>query len=91
MKLRLGLASGKLPLAVEADALSDTWQGSACSAVDVLVATPGRLMSHLHGTPGMSLEALQMLVSIALTHALSRCSGNVVCALFKPTSTALDT
>lgn len=63
MGLRLGLASGKLPLAVEADALTDSWQGRPCSAVDVLVATPGRLMSHLHGTPGITLDSLQMLVS----------------------------
>ena len=34
---------------------------SGC-AVDVLVATPGRLMAHLRGTPGVSLEHLRFLV-----------------------------
>lgn len=62
MGLRLGLASGKLPLAVEAEVLSASWQGRPCSAVNVLVATPGRLMSHLHGTPGITLDSLRMLV-----------------------------
>lgn len=62
MGVRLGLASGKLPLAVEADALSARGQEAPCSAVDVLVATPGRLMSHVQGTPGISLDALKMLV-----------------------------
>ena len=73
MGLRLGLASGKLPLAVEADALTDTWQGAACSAVDVLVATPGRLMSHLHGTPGLTLDTLQMLVRNASAQSVHSC------------------
>ena len=73
MGLRLGLASGKLPLAVEADALTDSWQGAACSAVDVLVATPGRLMSHLQGTPGLTLDALQMLVSNASAQSVHSC------------------
>ena len=30
--------------------------------VDVLVATPGRLMAHLRGTPGVGLEHLRFLV-----------------------------
>ena len=63
MGLRLGLASGKLPLAVEAEVLVDQSGDEPCSAVDVLVATPGRLMSHLQGTPGMHLNSLKILVS----------------------------
>ena len=63
MGLRLGLASGKLPLAVEADVLVDQSGDEPCSAVDILVATPGRLMSHLQGTPGIHLDGLKMLVT----------------------------
>ena len=36
--------------------------GHGGCAVDVLVATPGRLMAHLRGTPGVSLEHLRFLV-----------------------------
>ncbi len=71
MGLRLGLASGKLPLAVEAEVLVDQSGHQPCSAVDVLVATPGRLMSHLQGTPGIHLDALKMLVSISPKHCRS--------------------
>ena len=63
MGLRLGLASGKMPLALEAEVLVDqSAEDEPCCAVDVLVATPGRLMSHLQGTPGMHLDGLKMLV-----------------------------
>lgn len=63
MGLRLGLASGKLPLALEAEVLVDeSAEEEPCCAVDVLVATPGRLMSHLQGTPGIHLDGLKMLV-----------------------------
>lgn len=63
MGLRLGLASGKLPLALEAEVLVEqSAEGEPCCAVDVLVATPGRLMSHLQGTPGIHLDGLKMLV-----------------------------
>ncbi len=30
--------------------------------VDILVATPGRLMAHLKGTPGATLQHLRYLV-----------------------------
>ncbi len=66
MGLCLGLASGKLPLAVEAEVLVDHSGDEPCSAVDVLVATPGRLMSHLQGTPGIHLDNLKMMVSRGL-------------------------
>ena len=64
MGLRLGMASGKLPLAFEAEALVDHSGEEPCCIVDVLVATPGRLMSHLQGTPGIRLDSLKMLVSL---------------------------
>ena len=72
MGLRLGLASGKLPLALEAEALTDTSAQEPCCAVDVLIATPGRLMSHLQGTPGMHLDNMKMLVSIT-------CRWHLIC------------
>lgn len=62
MGLCLGLANGRLPLALEAEVLVDHSEDEPCCAVDVLVATPGRLMSHLQGTPGIHLDALKMLV-----------------------------
>ena len=38
--------------------------GHSGCAVDVLVATPGRLMTHLRGTLGVSLEHLRFLVRL---------------------------
>ncbi len=71
MGLSLGLASGKLPLAVEAEVLVDDSGDEPCSAVDVLVATPGRLMSHLQGTPGIHLDNVKMMVSRRLAALLT--------------------
>ena len=36
--------------------------------VDILVATPGRLMAHLKGTPGATLQHLRYLVRSLLPH-----------------------
>ena len=47
--------------------------GHGGCAVDVLVATPGRLMAHLRGTPGVSLEHLRFLVRpITLTFYMAK-------------------
>lgn len=47
--------------------------GHSGCAVDVLVATPGRLMAHLRGTPGVSLEHLRFLVRpITLTLCMAQ-------------------
>lgn len=35
---------------------------SCRSGADIVVATPGRLVAHLQGTPGFSLADLQFLV-----------------------------
>jgi ATP-dependent RNA helicase DDX51/DBP6 len=37
--------------------------GGRTSMVDILICTPGRLIDHLNGTPGFSLEFLRFLVS----------------------------
>ena len=42
----------------EAELDSCSWGGGA----DIVVATPGRLVAHLQGTPGFSLADLQFLV-----------------------------
>lgn len=52
--LRVELVTGHTSLAVEAAAVS--------GPVDVVVATPGRLVDHLDRTPGFSLAALQWMV-----------------------------
>jgi len=39
-----------------------TIPNGGCSAIDVLVCTPGRLMDHLDKTPGFTLQHLQFLV-----------------------------
>jgi ATP-dependent RNA helicase DDX51/DBP6 len=50
-------ACGKAGLAAEAEALVNT-----CAPPALVVATPGRLIAHLEGTPGFNLHNLQFLV-----------------------------
>lgn len=45
-----------------------TSQSLESSAVDILVATPGRLMDHINNTKGFTLEHLRYLVSPRRTH-----------------------
>ena len=76
MDLTVGLASGRHSLAAEASALAglktrDAGPGSQLDApawlqppaVDILVATPGRLMHHLQALGSPLLGALRFLVS----------------------------
>jgi superfamily II DNA/RNA helicase len=44
----------------EAELDSCGWGGGA----DIVVATPGRLVAHLQGTPGFGLADLQFLVCL---------------------------
>ncbi|KAG7671620.1 hypothetical protein Ndes2526B_g09214 [Nannochloris sp. 'desiccata'] len=53
-------ACGKAGLAAEAEALVSTKNGAAPPAL--VVATPGRLIAHLEGTPGFNLHNLRFLV-----------------------------
>ena len=76
MGLTVGLASGRHSLAAEAGALAGLQTRDAGpssqpdapawlqpAAVDVLVATPGRLMHHLQALGSSLLAALRFLVS----------------------------
>jgi len=49
------VACGATSVAVEAEALS-------CGGVDIVIATPGRLTTHLQGTPALDLRRLKFLV-----------------------------
>ncbi|KAK9824495.1 hypothetical protein WJX72_010815 [[Myrmecia] bisecta] len=60
--LRVGLAAAKGTLAAEAAFLGPPGGAEPACGVDILVATPGRLMAHLHGTAGFGLSQLRFLV-----------------------------
>lgn len=77
MGLKVGLAIGQTSLTKEGALLVDdglnptenpfeTLNPMPKSMVDILVATPGRLMDHLNQTEGFSVESLQFLESFFL-------------------------
>lgn len=53
--LKAGLAAAQVSVSKEARELVGA-ASDVASGVDVLVATPGRLMAHLQGTPGFGLR-----------------------------------
>lgn len=65
--LKCGLAIGQSNFAAEQSALVGDKSGRAVtdgghSLVDILVATPGRLVDHLEQTPGFTLQHLQIMI-----------------------------
>lgn len=69
--LKCGLAIGQSNFTVEQKALvgdiagdkvSSTIHGGGHSVVDILIATPGRLVDHLEQTRGFTLQHLQILI-----------------------------
>lgn len=60
--LACGLVAGKEIEKVEAAALMSGPPGALRSAVDAVVATPGRLISHMKQTEGFGLHDIQVLV-----------------------------
>lgn len=64
--LSCALAAARSGVAAEAADLVGA-DGSGVGGADVLVATPGRLMAHLAGTSGFSLDFLRFLVRLFLS------------------------
>lgn len=68
--LKCGLAIGQSNFAAEQNALVGATSGDKViattdggrSLVDILVATPGRLVDHLEQTPGFTLQHLQIMI-----------------------------
>ncbi|KAI0822452.1 DEAD-domain-containing protein [Trametes gibbosa] len=63
--LKIGTATGQHSFAHEQAQLVAARQAESqggSSKVDVLICTPGRLMDHMNGTPGFSLQHLRFLV-----------------------------
>ncbi|BGP19970.1 hypothetical protein JCM10213_006747 [Rhodosporidiobolus nylandii] len=93
--LKIGVATGQHSFAHEQSVLvgssvpSDLAGGS--SQVDILIATPGRLMDHLKSTPGFSLQHLRFLVvdeaDRLLTQSFHDWLPTVLAALKPPSST----
>lgn len=60
--LRVSLLSKFTPFEVEQHQLIEEFDGKYYSKVDILVATTGRLVEHIHSTKGFSLRSLKFLV-----------------------------
>lgn len=60
--LRVALLSKFTPFEIEQQQLIEQFEGNYFSKVDILVATTGRLVEHIHSTKGFSLKSLRFLV-----------------------------
>lgn len=60
--LKVTLLSKFTPFEVEQHQLVEEFDGKYYSKVDILVATTGRLVEHIHSTKGFSLRSLKFLV-----------------------------
>lgn len=60
--LKVALLSKFTPFDVEQQHLVEEFNGKYYSKVDILVATTGRLVEHIHATKGFSLKSLKFLV-----------------------------
>ncbi|XP_053480367.1 ATP-dependent RNA helicase DDX51 isoform X1 [Ictalurus furcatus] len=60
--LKVVLAAGKKPFAVEQATLLEVRGGVSRSLADIVVATPGRLVDHINKTQGFGLQHLRFLI-----------------------------
>lgn len=60
--LKVALLSKFTPFEIEQHQLVEQFDGKFYSKVDILVATTGRLVEHIHSTKGFSLKSLKFLV-----------------------------
>lgn len=60
--LKVALLSKFTPFEIEQQQLIEQFEGKYYSKVDILVATTGRLVEHIHSTKGFSLKSLKFLV-----------------------------
>lgn len=60
--LKVSLLSKFTPFEIEQQQLVEQFEGKYYSKVDILVATTGRLVEHIHSTKGFSLKSLKFLV-----------------------------
>lgn len=60
--LKVALLSKFTPFELEQQQLVECFDGKYYSKVDILVATTGRLVEHIHSTNGFSLKSLKFLV-----------------------------
>ncbi|CAH8594503.1 unnamed protein product [Heterobilharzia americana] len=60
--IKVGVLAGIQSFNKEQEDIIDTTTESYTAKVDIVVATPGRLVDHLYNTPGFSMERLRILV-----------------------------